>query len=176
MIKLDPTKDTKLKFKIDVMGTKETPRPRLSLQQEGRSYGFHIRGAINGDVVSFVVPKKICEQFGDNVSGELEIMVGNEIFHPWKDDIVFEEKFRLEVQPLGEEEIKDQETQTIVTVEEVKEDEDQTSQPLSEQEEPIEEPEVKKDDPEPKEEPEESKEEEPVDNRSKRDKMKDWLK
>lgn len=128
MIKLDPSKSIKMKFRLNVTGTTDRPEARIILRQDESFTGYN--AVINNGIIEAVVPANEFHN-GDKVSSSIEVIIGNKIYTPWKSDMMFEEQFKIEVAPLIEQEDSSDAGGIHIEQEEV------TVEPLIEQEEEI---------------------------------------
>lgn len=125
MIKLDPSKSIKMKFRLNVTGTTDRPEARILLRKNESFTGYN--AVISNGIIEAVVPANEFTN-GDKVSSSIEVIIGNKIYVPWKSEMMFEEQFKIEVAPL----IEQEESESIHI-----EQEDVTVEPLIEQEEAI---------------------------------------
>jgi len=124
MLKLDPSKKVKMKFRLNVTGTNEKPEARIMLKRNESFTGYN--AVISNGIIEAVVPANEFSN-GDTVSSSIEIIIGNKLYVPWRSEMMFEEQFKIEVAPLIE-----QEESVSITQEE-----GCTVEPLIEQEEEI---------------------------------------
>lgn len=125
MIKLDPSKSIKMKFRLNVTGTTDRPEARILLRKNESFTGYN--AVISNGIIEAVVPANEFAN-GDKVSSSIEVIIGNKIYVPWKSEMMFEEQFKIEVAPL----IEQEESESIHI-----EQENVTVVPLIEQEEAI---------------------------------------
>jgi len=124
MIKVNPNKNTKIKFKINVTGTSSTVEARLILMQGSGFWGCEAE--LENSTILAVIPGGIFHH-GQKVESKVEVIVGKEIFVPWKGTIYFEEERKIEVVPVIEDVVEEtkievEEYNEPMIVEEVKEE------------------------------------------------------
>lgn len=128
MIKLNPNKPTTMKFRVNITGTNENASARIFFKKGNSFTGYNT--PIENGIVEIIVPSREFKN-GDNVSSLVEIVVGNQVYTPWKEQILFEEQFKIEVDPI----IEQEETESTESIH--IEQEEVTVEPLIEQEEEI---------------------------------------
>ena len=108
-MKINPTKKTSLRFEIALSGAKETPVARLMIKPDNENYYIGIPASVNGGIVEAKITKEMIKGFTFE-EGEvcLEVIVGESIFVPWKESLMIEEKFQLDVKPIQEEQIEEE--------------------------------------------------------------------
>lgn len=128
-MKINPSKKTSLRFEIALSGAKETPVARLMIKPDNANYYIGIPASVNGGIVEAKITKEMIKSW-DFEEGEvcLEVIVGESIFVPWKESLMIEEKFQLDVKPITEAvdevEVKPSITTTVMFQEDDADEED----------------------------------------------------
>ncbi len=95
MINIDPKEGTILKFSVDVSGSEETPKPRLVIPISDKGISLVFEGTMKNGEVEVNISELIKLTDSKKFSGELEVVVDDSIFYPWKDSIVIKESTQV---------------------------------------------------------------------------------
>jgi hypothetical protein len=97
MIKIDPSKNTKLTFKVAVSGAKDQPQARLLVTPAGSDSFVGIPAKMIGENTEVDLGPLIKENPDiRNANARLEIIVGQKLFIPWDSSLKIMEKTKVE--------------------------------------------------------------------------------
>jgi len=114
-----------LKFKLNIENAKEAPRARLHLGiKEGVS--LVVEGKTGNGIATVVIPplEFLSGVLLEEISAVLEVIVDNQIFFPWKKDLIIEKDIIVESSTIEEEPIEESLKIAVEEVEELGYDEE----------------------------------------------------
>lgn len=119
-IKINPDESTELKFQVNVVGSSDLPNPRLIIPISESGVGLVFEGKLDDHEVTVDISDLLELTDSVNFDGRLEVIVGENIFVPWEDEITIEQPLKVSVSSLMDEPTLKEETKVEATVEVVK--------------------------------------------------------
>ena len=89
-IKINPNESTELKFQVNVSGSYDTPNPRLVIPITENGISLVFEGTLNDHEVTVDISELLSLTDSTEFNGKLEVIVGENIFVPWEDEIVID--------------------------------------------------------------------------------------
>jgi len=118
-IKINPDESTELKFQVNVVGSSDIPNPRLIIPISENGISLVFEGKLDDNEVTVDISELLTLTDSINFDGKLEVIVGENIFVPWEDEITIEQPTKVVATSLMSEPIKE-ETKVEAKVEVVK--------------------------------------------------------
>jgi hypothetical protein len=115
-IKINPDESTELKFQVNVVGSSDIPNPRLIIPISENGISLIFEGKLDDHEVTVDISELLSLTDSVNFDGKLEVIVGENIFVPWEDEITIEQPMKVVATSLMTEPIKE-ETKVEATVE-----------------------------------------------------------
>ena len=89
-IKINPNESTELKFQVNVSGSYDTPNPRLVIPITENGISLVFEGILNDHEVTVDISELLLLTDSTEFNGKLEVIVGENIFVPWEDEITID--------------------------------------------------------------------------------------